>query len=59
MDAIKTAVLPAFFALAESVCCSVEILFKGGFNFSIKQFYDQYKKDGYNQQNTNNQRNRQ
>jgi hypothetical protein len=27
MDAIKTAALPASFALAESVCCSVEILF--------------------------------
>ena len=27
MDAIKTAVLPASFALTESVCCSVEILF--------------------------------
>ena len=26
MDAIKTAALPASFALAESVCCSVEIL---------------------------------
>ena len=27
MDAIKTVALPASFALAESVCCSVEILF--------------------------------
>ena len=27
MEAIKTAALPASFALAESVCCSVEILF--------------------------------
>jgi len=27
MDAIKTATLPASFALAESVCCSAEILF--------------------------------
>ena len=27
MDAIKTAALPASFALAESVCFSVEILF--------------------------------
>ena len=29
MDAINTAALPAHFALAESLCCSIEILFTG------------------------------
>jgi len=42
MDAIKIAALSASFALVEKVLfCGKSV--HCGFNYSIKQFYDQYK----------------